>query len=153
LRGTKYNGTTLFNAISNAKTATQANQYFLWRFAAGTGFNSDADVLRRYSSWMKQSDIDKRHRKAEEYLAALHGSGDMSSDYQQSIIINNFYNNSYDLSGHIDSILYATYDVESQPIKELVASIFDEFPEYIEDDDDDFYFDDAFISTLANVFV
>lgn len=153
LRGTKYNGTTLFNAISNAKTATQANQYFLWRFAAGTSFNSDADVLRHYSSWMKQSDIDKRHRKAEEYLAALHGSGDMSSDYQQSIIINNFYNNSYDLSGHIDSILYATYDVESQPIKELVASIFDEFPEYIEDDDDDFYFDDAFISTLANVFV
>lgn len=153
LRGTKYNGTTLFNAISNAKTATQANQYFLWRFAAGTGFNSDAEVLQRYSSWMKQSDIDKRHRKAEDYLAALHGSGDMSSDYQQSIIINNFYNNSYDLSGHIDSILYATYDVESQPIKELVASIFDEFPEYIEDDDDDFYFDDAFISTLANVFV
>jgi len=146
LRGAKYKGTSLFNAISRASSPTEANKYFFWRFAAGVDFNSDAEVLKRYS-WMSQTDINKRHQKAEDYYYALHGSGDVSSmDGGQPIIVNDFMNMQYSLLDHLDSILYATYDVESQPIRDLVESIFDELPEYLEDDDDEFI--EAFASVV-----
>lgn len=58
-------GPTLIDDLNNARTPTEANQYFLWRYEAGNGYNSDAAVARDYS-WM---DIPARHREAEDVYA------------------------------------------------------------------------------------
>ena len=71
LSNAKFKGTTLANAISSASTPTEANQYFLWRYEAGTGYNSDAAVNRAYGGDIST----KRHKAAEEYYR-LYGSGD-----------------------------------------------------------------------------
>ena len=77
----QYNGGSLLDAINNAATATEANQYFLWRYEAGTGYTSDEGVLNAYS-WMggptQAADgqtypnaVVARHKSAEYYLQAL----------------------------------------------------------------------------------
>lgn len=58
-------GPTLIDDLNNARTPTEANQYFLWRYEAGNGYNSDTAVARDYS-WM---DIPARHREAEDVYA------------------------------------------------------------------------------------
>ena len=59
---------TLWDRINNAGNASDANKEFLWHYEAGTSFTSDADVLRKYSKWMNQSDLDNRHNAAMEYF-------------------------------------------------------------------------------------
>ena len=56
----------LFDKISDAESPSEANNIFLRKYEAGTGFNSDAEILAAYS-WMRQSDIDKRRQNAEDF--------------------------------------------------------------------------------------
>lgn len=76
----QYNGGSLLDAINNASSATEANQYFLWRYEAGTGFTSDSGVLGAYD-WMGSptqaadgktyaNAVEARHKSAEYYLQA-----------------------------------------------------------------------------------
>lgn len=141
LKKMTYKGTSLFNAISSASTPTEANKYFFWRYAAGTSKNSDAEVLRAYSSWMTQKDIDNRHAMAEKYYAQFRGSGDepigQTQPQQEPTIQLEYMTSIFDLQGALDQITHRTIDVDSIAIKSLVSDIFDELPEYLEDDDDD----------------
>ena len=77
----QYKGGSLLDAINNAATATEANQYFLWRYEAGTGYTSDEGVLGAYS-WMGNptqaadgktypNAVIARHKSAEYYLQTL----------------------------------------------------------------------------------
>lgn len=77
----QYNGGSLRDAINNASTPTEANQYFLWRYEAGTGYTSDEGVLGAYD-WMNvptqaadgqtyPNAVIARHKSAEYYLQAL----------------------------------------------------------------------------------
>ncbi|EKC69803.1 protein containing Peptidase M23 domain protein, partial [human gut metagenome] len=52
LKSRDYGSTTLYDAINNAETPTEANKYFLWRYEAGTGFNSDEEVVDWYPGWV-----------------------------------------------------------------------------------------------------
>lgn len=142
LKKMKYKGTSLFNAISSASTPTEANQYYFWRYASGTSKNSDAEVLRAYSTWMTQKDIDNRHAMAEKYYAQFRGSGDepitQEPIMQETPTIQPDYVTSvFDLNGALDRLTQNVVKVESQTIKSLVSDIFDELPEYLEDDDDE----------------
>ena len=73
----KYKNTTLAKAIKNASSPTEANKLFLWRYEAGTGFNSDEAVAKRYP-WMGMSGINNRHKAAEEYYD-MFGGGETPS--------------------------------------------------------------------------
>ena len=84
--GRKYNGGTLLNAINRAASPTQANQYFLWRYEAGTGYNSDAAVNKAYGGNIST----KRHESAEKYYR-LYGSGD---SYTDSVFDTGYFNQS-----------------------------------------------------------
>ncbi len=69
------------------------------------------------------------------------------------IVINQF-DSEFDLTKYVDDVLKNEYDIESSRIKELVDGIFEELPEYLEDDDDDFTEeDDLFIQQLASAFI
>ena len=69
------------------------------------------------------------------------------------IVINQF-DSEFDLSQYVNAVLTNEYNVESSRIKELVDGIFEELPEYLEDDDDDFTEeDDLFIQQLASAFI
>ena len=74
LKSRKVGSNTLFQTIKNAKTPTEANKWFLWRYEAGTGYNSDEAVASAYP-WMGMSGINNRHKAAEEYYRT-YGSGD-----------------------------------------------------------------------------
>lgn len=75
----------------------------------------------------------------------------------QPIIINNYESDDLSsLSDYIDEILVTDYDIEATEIRKLVEDIFEEFPEYIEDDDEDSEFsemDDYIIQRLAAAFM
>ena len=75
LNKAKFKGTTLANAISSASTPTEANQYFLWRYEAGTGYTSDAAVNKAYGHDVAS----KRHTSAEKWYRQF-GSGDVYTD-------------------------------------------------------------------------
>lgn len=203
LKQSKVGNVSLFQKISNSKTPTEANQWFLWRYEAGTGYNSDEAVARAYS-WMGMSGINDRHTAAENYYKQLRGSGDAEDvgyvpefydpapmkefmksldrtdgsqfvspmyippiganpmedvlpyDEESMPLIVNKYETYTELSliDYIDTLLINDYNVESPNIRSLVTQIFDEFPEYIEDDDedDDFsYEDDLVIQQLAGL--
>lgn len=64
LKQRNYNGNTLYNSINTSPTPTTANQKFLWRYEAGTGYNSDQSVAAAYP-WMGMAGINKRHQEAE----------------------------------------------------------------------------------------
>lgn len=69
------------------------------------------------------------------------------------IVINQF-DSEFNLTKYVDDVLKNEYDIESSRIKELVDGIFEELPEYLEDDDDDFTEeDDLFIQQLASAFI
>ena len=75
LNKAKFKGTTLANAISSASTPTEANQYFLWRYEAGTCYTSDAAVNKAYGHDVAS----KRHTSAEKWYRQF-GSGDVYTD-------------------------------------------------------------------------
>lgn len=79
LKTQKYNGQTLFNAINSSPTPTSANQKFLWRYEAGTSYNSDEAVAAAYP-WMGMSGINDRHTEAEN-IYRLYGN----NSYQAAI--------------------------------------------------------------------
>ena len=57
----------IYDTINNAKTPTDANKTFLWKYEAGTGYTSDEAVLRAYP-WMLDSTPDGtqlRHQYAD----------------------------------------------------------------------------------------
>lgn len=85
LKSRDYGSTTLYDAINNAETPTEANKYFLWRYEAGTGFNSDEEVLEWYP-WMKWDGINSRHMEAEEVFKN-YGSGDAESVDRKKIYV------------------------------------------------------------------
>lgn len=71
-------------------------------------------------------------------------------------IIINQYQTDWNLPEYIDQVLTNEYDIEATRIKDLANQIFDELPEYLEDDDDDEYdySDDAeYIRQLAANFL
>jgi hypothetical protein len=97
LKSRKVGSNTLFQQIKQAKTPTEANQWFLWRYEAGTGYNSDAAVAAAYP-WMGMQGINNRHNAAEQYYRTFAG-GDA------------------DTTG-------ATVDMyDSQPIEEFMSTI------------------------------
>lgn len=58
----------IYDTINNAATPTDANKTFLWKYEAGTGYTSDAAVLKAYP-WMLNSNPDGtvlRHLYAEQ---------------------------------------------------------------------------------------
>ena len=58
----------IYDTINNAATPTDANKTFLWKYEAGTGYTSDAAVLKAYP-WMTTSNPDGtvlRHQYAEQ---------------------------------------------------------------------------------------
>lgn len=81
----------IYDTINNAKTPTDANKTFLWKYEAGTGYTSDEAVLRAYP-WMKTSNPDGtvlRHQYAEQVYnayknwkpqAATHGFTDSNGN-------------------------------------------------------------------------
>lgn len=80
LKKSKYNGRSLYDAINTSATPTKANQLFLWRYEAGTGFNSDDAVAKAYS-WMGYKGINDRHSAAENFYSkyrGVYGGGDSS---------------------------------------------------------------------------
>ena len=79
LKASKVGSKSLFQTIKEASTPTKANQWFLWRYEAGTGYNSDEAVARAYP-WMGMTGINNRHNAAEQYYRQ-YGSGDVSSDF------------------------------------------------------------------------
>ena len=77
------------------------------------------------------------------------------SDTTGPIIINQ-YQTDWNLPEYIDQVLTNEYDIEATRIKDLANQIFDELPEYLEDDDDDEYdYDDdaEYIRQLAANFL
>lgn len=62
----------VYDTINNASTPTEANQWFLWRYEAGTGYNSDEAVARDYD-WMGMEGIQNRHDYAEEVYERYKG--------------------------------------------------------------------------------
>lgn len=78
LKSRKVGSSTLFQTIKNAKTPTEANKWFLWRYEAGTGYNSDEAVARAYP-WMGMKGVNDRHQAAESYYKT-YGSGDEAYD-------------------------------------------------------------------------
>jgi len=202
LKKSKVGNVSLFQKISNSRTPTEANQWFLWRYEAGTGYNSDEAVARAYP-WMGMSGINDRHTAAENYYKQLRGSGDapdvgfvpefydpapmnafmnslnnsngsqfvspmyippldanplidypMYDEYAQPPVIVNQYTQYTETSvlEYIDDLLVNDYNIEVPHIQELVGQIFDELPDYLEDDDDEFtYMDDLVIQQLAGL--
>lgn len=76
----------LYDQIKNSGTPTDANKLFLWKYEAGTGYTSDAQVLSAYP-WMKDSNPDgvtARHLAAEEYYKKYKGINVGSSANAQS---------------------------------------------------------------------
>lgn len=81
----------IYDTINNAKTPTDANKTFLWKYEAGTGYTSDAEVLSAYP-WMTTSNPDGtvlRHQYAEQVYnayknwkpqAATHGFSDSNGN-------------------------------------------------------------------------
>lgn len=55
----------VYDRINDAPTPTEANQWFLWRYEAGTGYNSDQEVVDAYS-WMGWEGVNNRHQYAED---------------------------------------------------------------------------------------
>lgn len=55
----------VYDRINNAATPTEANQWFLWRYEAGTGYNSDQQVVNAYD-WMGWEGVNNRHKYAED---------------------------------------------------------------------------------------
>lgn len=222
LKGRKVGSMTLFDKIKTSASPTKANQWFLWRYEAGTGYNSDEAVARAYS-WMGMQGINDRHNAAERYYE-MYGTGPDDEDYvdtddypvsyvesiqdelmsqadQQDyifdgieeadieplvgntyippldqsaldamiptltpittqsspIVINQFVQDGFDLNAYIGDVLVNEYNVQSSRIQELVDGIFEELPEYLEDDDDDDYEftdeDDRVIQQLASAFL
>ena len=138
-------GQSLFNWINNAKSVDEARQYFLWRYTAGTSFTSDAGVAKSYvsgnSGWAggeNSKEIQKRKKAAQDIYDQLHGSGDESvmMPNQQSIIVNQIQVNSFNLTEYIDSIFTNSFDIESASIQTLMNSIFEELPDYLDDEDE-----------------
>lgn len=85
LKSRNYGSTTLYDAINNAETPTEANKYFLWRYEAGTGFNSDDEVVDWYP-WMGWEGVNNRHTEAEEVFKN-YGSGDAESVDHKKIYV------------------------------------------------------------------
>lgn len=85
LKSRDYGSTTLYDAINNAETPTEANKYFLWRYEAGTGFNSDDEVVDWYP-WMGWEGVNNRHTEAEEVFKN-YGSGDAESVDHKKIYV------------------------------------------------------------------
>lgn len=62
----------VYDLINNASDPTEANKYFLWRYEAGTGYQSDEAVLNAYP-WMNTNTdgfpngVAARHGAAENY--------------------------------------------------------------------------------------
>ena len=73
LKQRKVGSKSLFDTIKSSPNPTKANQWFLWRYEAGTGYNSDEAVARAYS-WMGMKGINDRHSAAEQYYD-MYGSG------------------------------------------------------------------------------
>lgn len=81
----------IYDTINNAKTPTDANKTFLWKYEAGTNYSSDAAVLKAYP-WMLNTTPDGtqlRHQYAEAVYntyknwtptAATHGLSDSSGN-------------------------------------------------------------------------
>ena len=78
-KNSKVNGTTLFDKIKRASSPTEANKWFLWRYEAGTSYNSDAAVAKAYP-WMGMTGVNNRHTAAEQYYD-MFGSGMDDEDY------------------------------------------------------------------------
>ncbi len=62
----------IYDMINNASTPTEANKYFLWKYEAGTGYDSDEAVLSAYNWINKETDgyangVLARHGAAEEF--------------------------------------------------------------------------------------
>lgn len=86
----------LYSQLNSARTPTDANKIFLWKYEAGTSYKSDQAVLNAYPWMDKRTDgyanaVVARHQKAEDYYR-LYGSGDSISvpyygepSYQESI--------------------------------------------------------------------
>ena len=66
LKSSKYNGDSLFNKMNQMTTPTDANKLFLWRYEAGTSYQSDEAVAKQYP-WMGMKGINDRHNAAEGY--------------------------------------------------------------------------------------
>lgn len=66
LKSSKVGSNTLFDQIKQSSTPTEANKWFLWRYEAGSSYNSDAAVARAYP-WMGMTGINNRHQSAEDY--------------------------------------------------------------------------------------
>ena len=56
----------LFDAISSQTDPKEANNLFMRKYEAGTGFTSDASVLKYYP-WIGQSGLDKRRQNAVDF--------------------------------------------------------------------------------------
>lgn len=134
------NGPSLFDWIKNAQTVDDARKYFLWRYVAGVAYTSDAGVAKAYG-WTGNQ-LQKRKDAAQNFYNKFHGSGDTETFYDQSIIINQFINESFILEDHLEKIQYAEFDIEASNIQSLMNSIFDELPAYLEDDEDDEIFEE-----------
>ncbi|MBO4735842.1 MAG: hypothetical protein J5614_05530, partial [Paludibacteraceae bacterium] len=86
-------------------------------------------------------------------IPALPESSGGLTTQSRPIVINQF-DSEFDLSQYVDAVLSNEYDIESTRINELVNEIFEELPEYLEDDDDEFTEeDDLFIQQLASAFL
>ena len=72
LKSRKYGNQSLFDAIRLAKDPREANKLFLWRYEAGTGYNSDAAVAKAYP-WMGMKGIEDRHTAAENFYSLYGG--------------------------------------------------------------------------------
>ena len=79
LKTQRYNGQSLYDSINSSPTPTSANQKFLWRYEAGTSYNSDGEVAAAYP-WMGESGIKDRHNEAEN-IYKLYGN----NSYQAAI--------------------------------------------------------------------
>lgn len=65
----------IYDTINNAKTPTDANKTFLWKYEAGTGYTSDEAVLNAYP-WMLRTNpngVELRHQYAEQVYNTYKG--------------------------------------------------------------------------------
>ena len=77
----------IYDTINNAKTPTDANKTFLWKYEAGTGYTSDEAVLNAYP-WMLSSNpngVILRHNYAEQVYNTYKDWSPKKADKQMTV--------------------------------------------------------------------